>query len=565
VRNVILPAPDTTAPDTSIGSGPSGTSTSASASFSFNSSESGSTYECKLDGGSWASCSSPKSLSGLSEGAHTFYVRAKDAAGNVDASPASRTWTVDVPEPDTTAPNTSIGSGPSGTSTSTSASFSFSSSEAGSSFECRLDSASWASCSSPKSLSGLSNGSHTFSVRAKDSAGNVDASPATRSWTVDAPDPEPEPEPQPQSTNRDIPVSPAGYLGNFNLTSRSYVMANRFVLDKDTTIDRWYANIVGEGTDCVGGRTGYGDGDGGTLYGRIVEVNQTTGMPTGTVLGEERVNGCESWRRAKAEFGLIQTHAAHFFQFSPVTLKGDKMYAFLLSNVASNPGYGTWRSGQENGNHMSTDHNFAPLSQMGPHGKNTLDPNASGALYGLDPRETTMWSGDSGGSWKFGDQVGWYQLGNGRGRMWTGAGYRIAGTNKSVAHGWPYNNDPGEGSATVTFKSAPKAVTITQAGGSSSAGAVGAVTVTNLRTGESGTTGSLGTGLSRGNLSRPVNISAGDSYTVKNTGVVDTGDGHRAKVFGLGQQSPFLYSSVGSKVASQYDRPMLFATPHPYY
>jgi hypothetical protein len=380
---------------------------------------------------------------------------------------------------------------------------------------------------------------------------------------VDTPDPEPEP--KPDSSNRDIPVSPAGYLGNFNLTSRSYVMANRFVLDKDTTIDRWYANIVGEGTDCVGGRTGYGDGNGGTLYGRIVEVDQSTGRPTGTVLGEERVNGCESWRRAKAEFSLIQTHAAHFFQFSPVTLRGNKMYAFLLSNVDPNPGYGAWRSGADNGNHMSTDHNFAPLSQMGPHGTNTLDPNAPGALYGLDPRETTMWSSDTGGSWKFGDQVGWYQLGNGRGRMWTGAGYRVAGTNKNVAHGWPYNNDPGEGSATVTFKSSPKAVTITQAGGSSSAGGVGTVTVTNLRTGESGSTSSLGTGLSRGSLSRPVHVAVGDSYTIKNTGVVDTGDGHRARVFGLGQESPFLYSSSGSKVAQQYDRPMLFATPHPYY
>jgi hypothetical protein len=389
----------------------------------------------------------------------------------------------------------------------------------------------------------------------------VDASPATRSWTVDTPDPEP----QPTSTNRDIPVSPAGYLGNFNLTSRSYVMANRFVLDKDTTIDRWYANVVGEGTDCVGGRTGYGDGDGGILYGRIVEVNQSTGMPTGTVLGEERVNGCESWRRAKAEFSLVQTHAAHYFQFSPVTLRGNKMYAFLLSNVSSNPGYGAWRTGQDNGNHMSTDHNFAPLSQMGPHGKNTLDPNASGAMYGLDPRETTMWSGDTGGSWKFGDQVGWYQLGNGKGRMWTGAGYRIAGTGKSVAHGWPYNNDPGEGPGTVTFKSAPKAVTITQAGGSSSSGSVGTVTVTNLRTGQSGSTSGLGTGVVKGNLSRPVEIAAGDSYTVKNTGVVDTGDGHRANVFQLGRQSPFMYSSSGSQVSQQYDMPMLFASPHPYY
>jgi hypothetical protein len=67
---------------------------------------------------------------------------------------------------------------------STSASFTFSSSEAGSTFECKLDSGAYALCTSPKSYSNVSRGSHTFSVRAKDGAGNVDPTPATRSWKV---------------------------------------------------------------------------------------------------------------------------------------------------------------------------------------------------------------------------------------------------------------------------------------------------------------------------------------------------------------------------------------------
>ena len=91
------------------------------------------------------------------------------------------------------------------------------------------------------------------------------------------------------------------------------------------------------------------------------------------------------------------------------------------------------------------------------------------------------------------------------------------------------------------------------------------VTVTNVRTGVSGSTAQLGRGVVRGTLSRPVPIEAGDSYTVRNSGVVDTGDGHRASVFEFGRSQPFTYSASGSRIAQQYDMPMLFATPHPYY
>jgi PKD domain/Bacterial TSP3 repeat len=169
-------------PDTTINSGPSGTIASRSASFSFSSNEPGSSFECKLDSGGWAQCTSPRPYSGLANGQHTFSVRARDAAGNTDLLPASRTWTVSV---DSTAPNTTIGSGPSGTVASDAASFEFSSSESGSTFECRLDSGAWGSCTSPKDYSDLADGAHTFRVRATDAAGNTDGSPATRNWTVD--------------------------------------------------------------------------------------------------------------------------------------------------------------------------------------------------------------------------------------------------------------------------------------------------------------------------------------------------------------------------------------------
>jgi len=182
----VAPPADTTPPETSITSGPSGATTATAVSIGFSATESGSTFECKLDSGAWNGCTSAKSYSGLAVGSHTFAVKASDAAGNTDASPATRNWTEQAVEPpaDTTAPDTTISSGPSATTTSNAASFGFSATEDGSTFECKLDSSSWASCASPKSYSGLALGTHTFSVKATDAAGNPDATPAADSWTV---------------------------------------------------------------------------------------------------------------------------------------------------------------------------------------------------------------------------------------------------------------------------------------------------------------------------------------------------------------------------------------------
>jgi hypothetical protein len=164
--------------DTTIDTKPNDPSNNASPSFSFSSNEANSTFECKLDGGAFEACISPKSLTGLSEGSHTFQVRATDAAGNTDQSPASYTWTVD-----TTPPETAIDSGPSGTVKQKDATFTFSS-EPNSTFECKLDAADFTACVSPRRYTRLVSGSYTFEVRARDAAGNTDPSPATRRWTV---------------------------------------------------------------------------------------------------------------------------------------------------------------------------------------------------------------------------------------------------------------------------------------------------------------------------------------------------------------------------------------------
>jgi glucose/arabinose dehydrogenase len=111
-------------------------------------------------------------------GAQSHDVAAPEASATYTA-----TYTSDTT--DSTPPQTTIVSGPSGNVKSTSASFSFSSSEAGSTFQCRRDASSFSACTSPKSYSSLNQGNHTIRVRAIDKAGNIDATAASRSWFVD--------------------------------------------------------------------------------------------------------------------------------------------------------------------------------------------------------------------------------------------------------------------------------------------------------------------------------------------------------------------------------------------
>ena len=187
---------DTTPPETSISSGPASMTSSTAATFFLVASETGSTYECKLDADEWSACPSPKSYSGLSVSIHQFWARAKDAAGNVDASPATRNWTIEAaPAPDTTPPQTSIVRGPATHTTATSASFGLASSEPNSSFVCNLDGEGWEACSSSTAYAELEVGAHEFSAQAIDATGNVDTTPAVKSWTIESPAPPPPPPP----------------------------------------------------------------------------------------------------------------------------------------------------------------------------------------------------------------------------------------------------------------------------------------------------------------------------------------------------------------------------------
>ncbi len=173
---------DTSTPDTQIVSGPTGAVGVTTATFTFISPDAGggATFECSLDGAPFMACTSPKTYNGLAERSHTFEVRVRDAVGNLDPTPATRTWIVDL-----TPPSTTITSGPTGTVPVASASFTFTSNEQDVTFACMLDQSAFAACTSPASYTNLAQGAHMFTVRAHDAAGHDDPTPATRTWTVD--------------------------------------------------------------------------------------------------------------------------------------------------------------------------------------------------------------------------------------------------------------------------------------------------------------------------------------------------------------------------------------------
>ncbi|MBC2932519.1 PKD domain-containing protein [Nocardioides sp. zg-1228] len=90
---------DTAAPDTAVSGGPEGVVRARRATFTLTSTEAGSTFTCSLDGAAWQACPATARFAGLDQGRHRLLVRASDAAGNADATPASHEWAVDRTAP----------------------------------------------------------------------------------------------------------------------------------------------------------------------------------------------------------------------------------------------------------------------------------------------------------------------------------------------------------------------------------------------------------------------------------------------------------------------------------
>jgi hypothetical protein len=171
---------DTVPPETIIVTSPPGTTNQPNAIFQLASPEEHVSYECALDSGHFEPCSDYITYSSLDEGSHTLIARAHDPAGNVDATPAEHTWTVDF-----TAPTTVFTAVPPLLTRSAACKFIFSSpSQDVANYECSLNQGEFLPCGTTLSLS-LTDGSYTLLVRAYDVASNVESVPATYSWTVD--------------------------------------------------------------------------------------------------------------------------------------------------------------------------------------------------------------------------------------------------------------------------------------------------------------------------------------------------------------------------------------------
>jgi hypothetical protein len=190
---------DTGIPDTVIDTEvPSGSSGSKDRTFTFHAQDvnpttsSGTILNCRVDGGAWEECNDPDSeqytpirpgsfsLTNLTEGQHTFEVRANDAAGNVDPTPASSTFYVDG-----TAPTIDITRPVNG-------SRFVLDTDVDSAFTCSdplvgtpAGNSGIKSCVGPAKIDTSTLGEHTFTVNAEDNAGNTASK--TTTYFVDPP------------------------------------------------------------------------------------------------------------------------------------------------------------------------------------------------------------------------------------------------------------------------------------------------------------------------------------------------------------------------------------------
>ena len=174
--------PATAASQLAFTSTPPAIANHTSATFEFHGSSASAAFTCALDAAAASSCTSPDTVTGLSEGSHTFSVHETGAAA---IPPISYAWTVDL-----TSPTTVITGQPPALTNSQTAVFTFTSPDLSATFQCSLNGSAAAPCTSPVVYSGLADATRSLLIQAVDPAGNVDLLSHPISWTVDATPPD---------------------------------------------------------------------------------------------------------------------------------------------------------------------------------------------------------------------------------------------------------------------------------------------------------------------------------------------------------------------------------------
>jgi hypothetical protein len=317
--------------DSTITDGPNGPTNDTTPTFAFTGANGAVGFQCRVDGATFAACTTPATTLTLTEGAHTFEVRALNAQGQAENTPASRSFTVDI-----TPPNTTITDGPTGNVASTTASndatptFSFAS-EPGAVFECRLDGPAGAlgafgACTSPKGFNALAPGDYVFFVRSTDSAGNSQTT--QRAFTVTAPQhatPTPTPTPPPAPT----PVA--------NQTVNAQPVSGTVLVKVNGRFVPLVPSLIRNGTE-VDARKGVvqittAQGEVARFYDGVFKITQAGGLTTLTLT--EKLTGCPKARRSTASAAAKKPKTRKLWgdgkgrfktkgQYSAATVRGTK-------------------------------------------------------------------------------------------------------------------------------------------------------------------------------------------------------------------------------------------------
>ena len=178
---------DGTPPSVAIDSGPTGTITDTTPTFTFSGTDAHGpvTFLCSLDSGtaSFAGCSGPETAHTLepARGRRAHLQGPGQRCGGQHRGGDSLVHRSDSPP---AAPDTTITKGPKKKTTKRRPKFKFASTQAGSTFQCKVDKRQFAACASPFTPRKLKLGKHVLKVRAIGPTGVADPAPAVSKFKV---------------------------------------------------------------------------------------------------------------------------------------------------------------------------------------------------------------------------------------------------------------------------------------------------------------------------------------------------------------------------------------------